>query len=220
VEILDRWHLLKNLREALERMLDRNQQSLGGINVPSPSRRDKATTSLETSDYAPPPRSPREEARSRTKREKRYALYEKVRKLHSRGMSMRAIAEKLGISRYAVRRYVNADTFPERRPHRRRPSMLDSFESYLRRRWKEGTRNGMQLWRELRERGYPGSRKRVAQSVRQRRKEPAPTTPKKYLSRSGGSPSGSGAARGSTPRRQVWLPCVNRRISRTMNGKL
>jgi transposase len=73
VEILDRWHLLKNLREALERMLDRNQQSLGGINVPSPSRPDKATTSLETSDYAPPPRSPREEARSRTKREKRYA---------------------------------------------------------------------------------------------------------------------------------------------------
>ena len=118
---------------------------------------------------------------------------------------MRAIAEKLGISRYAVRRYVNADTFPERRPHRRRPSMLDPFEPYLRKRWKEGCRNGMQLWRELRERGYPGSRKRVAQWVQQRRKEPAPTTPKKYLSRSGGLPSGSGAARGSSPRQQVWL---------------
>lgn len=46
-------------------------------------------------------------------------------------MSMRVIAKKLSVSRYAVRRYVDADTFPERRPHRRRPSMLDPFEPYL-----------------------------------------------------------------------------------------
>lgn len=78
------------------------------------------------------------------------------------------------------------------------------FEPYLRRRWEEGARNGVQLWRELQERGYPGSRKRVAQWVQQRREEPAPTTPNKYLSRSGGSlggsASGSQTARSSSPR--------------------
>jgi transposase len=205
VEVLDRWHLLKNLREALERTLDRNQKVLGGIALSSSECTDKTTGSPGTSDYTPPPRSPSERARSQTARKQRYARYEKVCKLHSRGMSLRAIARKLGISRYAVRRYVNADTFPERRPHRRRPSMLDPFESYLKKRWEEGCRNGMQLWRELRKQGYLGSRKRVAQWVQQRRKEPASTTPKKYLSRSGGSPGGSSAARGSSPRQQVWL---------------
>lgn len=62
----------------------------------------------------------------------------------------------------------------------------------------------MQLWRELRERGYPGSRKRVAQWVQRRREKPAPTTPKKYLSRSG-SPGRSRASHGSSARQQVWL---------------
>jgi transposase len=205
VEVLDRWHLLKNLREALERMLDRNQKVLSGIALSSSEHTDKTTGSPGTSDFTPPPRSPSERARSRTTRKRRYARYEKVRKLHSRGMSLHAIARKLGISRYAVRRYVNADTFPERRPHRRRPSMLDPFEPYLKKWWEEGCRNGMHLWRELCKQGYPGSRKRVAQWVQQRREEPASTTPKKYLSRSGGSPGGSGASRGSSPRQQVWL---------------
>lgn len=130
VEILDRWHLLKNLREALERMLDRNQRSLGEIDIPS-TRPDTMACSPSTSDYTPPPRSPREQARSRSKRKERRARYEKVRELHRRGMSMRAISQKLSLSRYAVRRYVNADAFPERRPYRRQQSVLDPFESYL-----------------------------------------------------------------------------------------
>lgn len=205
VEVLDRWHLLKNLREALERMLDRSQQSLGRIALPSSTRPDKTSDSQRTSDYIPPPRSPHERARSKAARKRRYARYKKVRELRFQGMSLRAIANKLCISRYAVKRYVNADTFPEHRPHRRQPSMLDPFEPYLKKRWKEGCRNGMQLWRELRERGYPGSRKRVAQWVQQRREQPAASTPNKYLLHSGKSPGSSGASRGSSPRRQVWL---------------
>lgn len=204
VEILDRWHLLKNLREALERMLDRSQRSLGEIDIPSCTHPAAMAGPPKTSAYTPPPRSPRERASSRSKREERRVRYEKVRNTRSRGMSMRAISQKLGISRYAVRRHVNADTFPERHPHRRQRSMLDPFETYLAGRWEEGCRNGVQLWRELQERGYPGSRKRVAQWVQQRREEPAPQTPKKYLSRSGSS-SRSRASRGSSPRRQVWL---------------
>ncbi|MEW6636358.1 MAG: transposase [Actinomycetota bacterium] len=206
VEVLDRGHLLKNLREALERMLDRNQKVLGRIALPSSKRAEKTPGSQRASDYTPPPpRSPRERARSKAARKRRRVRYKKVRTLHSRGMSLRAIANKLGISRYAVKRYANADTFPEHRPHRRQPSMLDPYEPYLKERWKEGCRNGMQLWRELRERGYPGSRKRVAQWVQQRRKEPAASTPNKYLSRSGEFLGRSGASHGSSPRQQVWL---------------
>src|SRR5262249_34099335 len=44
-----------------------------------------------------------------------------------------------------------------------------------------GCRNGRQLWRELQERGYPGSRKLVARWAQRHRTAPAPTTPTKYL---------------------------------------
>lgn len=79
-----------------------------------------------------------------------------------------------------MRRYAHADAFPERRPHPRQASMLDPYEPYLQERWNAGCHTARQLWRELRERGYPGSPKRVTQWVQQRREEPAPTTPGRY----------------------------------------
>jgi transposase len=216
VEVLDRWHLLKNLREALERMLDRNQKVLGGITLPFSERTDKTTGSLRTSDYTSPSRSPRERARSRAKREKRYARYEKVRELHSRGMSMRTIAKKLGISRY-----VDADTFPERRPHRRRPSMLDPFEPYLKRRWEEGCRNGMQLWRELRKsRAIPapanawhsGFNKGERRLRRRRRRSTSRAPTDRPADRV------QPAARRRV--NKYSCSCASQKISWTMNGKL
>jgi len=103
-----------------------------------------------------------------------------MRALHAEGVSLSEIGRRLGCSRRLVRRYVHADAFPERRPHRRPPSRLDPFLPYLHQRWAEGRRITLQLWRELRERGYPGSRKRVTQWVQQRREEPAPTMPGRH----------------------------------------
>jgi transposase len=88
---------------------------------------------------------------------------------------MLAICRYLGMSRGAVRRYVHADAFPERSRRPREPSMLDPFEPYLAKRWQEGCRNALQMWREIREQGYPGAQGRVLQWARQRREEPAPT---------------------------------------------
>ncbi len=61
--------------------------------------------------------------------------------------------------------------------------MLDPFTPYLARRWEEGCHVAMQLWREIKEQGYPGSLGRVllAKLARQRRREPAPSTPGRYV---------------------------------------
>lgn len=58
-------------------------------------------------------------------------------------MNMLAICRTLGMSREAVRRYVHADSFPERRRPPRQSSMLDPFEPYLGKRWQEGCRNAL-----------------------------------------------------------------------------
>jgi transposase len=77
-------------------------------------------------------------------------------------MTMLAICRTLGMSREAVRRYVHSDFFPEGRRPPRQPRMLDPFDLYLGKRWQEGCcRNASQLWREMKEQGYPSTPKRV-----------------------------------------------------------
>ncbi len=168
----------RNLREVVERVLHQQRQSLPDITLPARGERGLAADSAGA--LAPPPRSRAEHAGRQAKRAQRRHRYEAIRALHREGVSMRAIGRRLGCSRWLVRRAVTADAVPDWGANRRVPSMLDPFEPYLRQRWAEGCRTAMQLWRELRERGYPGSRKRVMQWVQQCREAPAPTTPRRY----------------------------------------
>lgn len=178
VEVLDRWHLLKNLRQSTERVLESNSTKLSAITLPGKGNSGEEDTFAE---HAPVPRSSKEQAASAAYRNKMLARYRKVKKLHEQGMSMLAICRATGMSRGAVRRYVHADSFPERRRHPPQDSMLDPFIPYLAKRWEEGCHVAMQLWREIKEQGYPGSPGRILQWARQRRREPAPSTPGRYV---------------------------------------
>jgi transposase len=78
-------------------------------------------------------------------------------RLRQQGVGVAAIAQALRIGTGTVRRYLQAGSFPERHRPRSRPSILDPFIDYLRRRWQEGCHNARQLWREIRTQGFPGS---------------------------------------------------------------
>jgi transposase len=210
VEVLDRWHLLKNLREATERVLEHNHEVLSPVRLSSVANRNASYSIYE---HTPVPRSAKERAAGEAERRKRLADYKKVKKLHEQGMHMLAICRYLGMSRGAVRRYVHADAFPERSRRPPEPSMLDPFEPYLAKRWQEGCRNALQMWREIREQGYPGAQGRVLQWARHRREEPAPTTPGRYRSsmmercqkRTLLQSSDGRTKRAPSPKRLVWL---------------
>jgi transposase len=73
------------------------------------------------------------------------------------GLSTEEIAQQVGKSRRTVQRWVNEGKF--RHDVRRRRSKLDSHLPFLNRRWQEGCRNILQLWREFTEQGYDGSYK-------------------------------------------------------------
>jgi transposase len=170
-EVLDRWHLHQNVREAVERVLNRHQHEIGVISLP------QIGGPVHDPDILPAARSRGERVFRAAKRAQRKARYVAVRDLQAKGVSWREIGRQLGLSRWAVRRFASSAVFPESQPHRRLPSMLDPYLPYLALRWAEGCRNGLQLWREVQERGYPGSPKRVRQWVQQRRTEPAATDP-------------------------------------------
>jgi transposase len=116
-------------------------------------------------------------AQSQVKRSARVAGFEQVQALHQQGLSIRTIAHCLGMSRASVSTFVQAETFPEQapRPRQGREGKLDPFVPYIVKRWQEGEYNGTQLYREIQEQGYRGSRPLVALLIADlRRMQPPP----------------------------------------------
>jgi transposase len=179
LQVADRWHVLKNHREALERMLGRLHAELAQL--PEPPHVGSSST---------PPTSPlvralrlpsrREQAVRQAARDRRVARYQQVQTLYQQGVPLLQIASRLRMSRATVRKFATAAVFPERAYKRRQPSLLDPYVPYLQQRWAAGCTNASQLWREIQAQGYSGIRKQVARWVQQHRSEPAPTGPKKY----------------------------------------
>ena len=146
LQVADRWHLLANMRQAVERWLHgaharlrRLPPILGSATLPA--RRD----------HAFPRRTPELEAGAESGTRWR-ANYDEVRHRYASGETMIGIAHAMGLARATVRKYAAADTFPARLPHGAGPSMLDPHVGYLVRRIGEGCENAMALWREVRER--------------------------------------------------------------------
>jgi transposase len=159
-QVADRFHLLKNLREAVERALKRLHADLlaqhHAAGEPHYARR----------------RSQTEIAAAKVARLRRQARYEEVVALYQQGMSILGIAEQLHMSRSTVRNFVYAGAFPERATVLRAKSLLDPYVPYLEQRLAQGCRNATQLWKELVAQGFPGEYKVVNRWLSSRREKP------------------------------------------------
>jgi transposase len=204
-QVVDRWHLLVNLREALERLLTRRHAHLCVLGASQELKDQLAHRQLH---HPRPLRQPsaKEAAIHQAHRARRYAHYEQVRALHGIGLPLTQIAQRLGLSWRTARNFAYAETFPERATIKPRASQIDRYARYLEQRWAAGCTNASQLWREIQAQGYTGTRKQVARWAQHQRTEPAPTTPTKY-----GRPTQRTESRGSytvtrlpSPRELVW----------------
>lgn len=181
-QVADRWHLLKNLREAVERLFERHSAAVAEAVksiAPSPEPIGAAaeiTPGIPEQAIAPsspePPaatltESPRRQAR-RTRRERRAERFEQVRERHRQGHSARRIAQDLGLSRCTVRRYLRSGGCPDWGPGRPRSSRLDEHRDWIDARLAEGDENAKDLHRRLAERGYRGSYGSVRRYVTKR----------------------------------------------------
>lgn len=63
----------------------------------------------------------------------------------------------MGLCRETVRKFVEAEAFPEIKRREPKKSILDPYKPYLLRRWQEQCWNGTQLFEEIKELGYTGS---------------------------------------------------------------
>ncbi len=164
IQIADRFHLLQNLTKLMERFVNRFQNLLAAatlaLNKGQPSSIISADEQCFTSML-----SSLSETRSREKRERRFARYQKVIRLHKEGLIHREIAAQTGLSRSTVLNYLKTDGFPERQKHSTFGNILDCFLPYLHQRWSEGCHNARQLWREIKEQGYPGTHRMITRYI-------------------------------------------------------
>jgi transposase len=159
IQVADRWHILVNLREALERLLMRKHAAVRAaaddvLSLPSPAPPMVDSSTLPAPATAD--RATRVQRHQRERRAERYQRFEAVQALHEQGIGVHQIARTLGIGRNTVRRFLRAEGFPERQPRRPGRTFLTPYEPYLRERWAAGCRNIAVLWREVRVRGYAG----------------------------------------------------------------
>lgn len=174
-QVADRWHLLLNLRQMLERYLPGVYERLK--HLPDAATADSSVTPKRTRAYR---RTGAEVVASRESRKRRLARFEEVKQLYTEGKNLSVISRELALDIKTVRTYAYADAFPER-TRQPGPSILDPYLSYLNRRHQAGCENASQLWREIVQQGFPGSKRQVLRWMRETRQTPAPTTPGRYL---------------------------------------
>jgi transposase len=144
VQVADRWHLMQNWAEVVERVLIRHQRVVRQIQVVTPLPHGAPTTALlplksgnRQRHYAD---VRREQARQH--REERWAI---IRDRHVKGISLADIARELRLNYKTVRKYANATACPPPPPTPPRHGRMTPYVPYLHARWAEGCHNGAKL---------------------------------------------------------------------------
>jgi len=167
-QVADRWHLLRNLGDALQGAVDRRRDG-----VRQAARAVGREQSSGAGEAKPAAVVTKETRRRAERRERRQARYEELQRLHASGMTVGEIAPALGMSAVAAYRWLKAGRPPSHdKPAQPRP--LDPYVAHLEARWRDGCHNGRQLWRELQVQGFTGAVNAVARWVARRRRDGPP----------------------------------------------
>jgi transposase len=178
VQVVDRFHLVDNLREAVEAFLRNQREALQVAAV----RTAQALTPLGhsvpvTSMYQGRRRSPQTPPHpTQGGRQPRHTpwveIYAALHTLHAQDLPIAAIARQLGISRPTVYAYLRrkAPPGPKRPQFRWSTHVLTPYIPYLIRRWRESGANSAQLWHEIQALGYTHSARTVCRFITQLRR--------------------------------------------------
>ena len=173
VQVADRWHLLLNAHQMIERWLARPHPRLKRL----PAMPHSCSSTRRTRAY---PRAPSEALTRAAARGRWEAVYDEVQRRRAEGQSLRRINRETGLARATVRKYAFSASFPRHGLRGPVPSILDPYLDHLHARLAEGCENAMQLWREVRDLGFCGTEKQIRRWLSERRTRPAKTMTRQW----------------------------------------
>lgn len=179
IQVADRWHLLKNLGDALKRMLNtynrelrlaakdiaqtEQGQEVEKVNSEQKNKEEQAKENTVIDNIA---------ILTETGLSKNHLNFLEVKRLEEKGNSIRSIRRQTGLHRQTIKKYLKYEEYPEPVPVFTYKIEIRDFEEFLQKRWKEGERNGKQLWREIRKQGFTGSFQSVYRLINKYPRDP------------------------------------------------
>lgn len=158
VQVADRFHLLMNLKEAVEYELSRQRRCLFYVTLPVSLSRTQNKLVAPT-HACPRPSSELAKQQQVVLSERRAAeegMFETVHRLRRVGKNASTIVAETGISRKRVDKWLRLAELPERNKMEPKPHSPVFFRDYLARRWRAGCHHVKTLLAELRKLGYVG----------------------------------------------------------------
>src|SRR3546814_611710 len=160
IQVADRWHLLKNLGESVQKVLVKRYSKANAALSGKPQRDEtrKAVTVQPNPDESkssdePPPHGIR------------LQRFRQLKELQGKGYSIRAMARHLGMHRQTVKSYLDMETLP--RKSQGHVNALEKFFPYIKKRMEEEPDIFLTtLWDGLKSQGYNGAYTTLSAALR------------------------------------------------------
>ena len=160
-QIADRFHLLLDFREAVERQL---------CGLGPPVRRGQPSVADDdvgpmvgvTSGRCRVSEAERQSLTQQGRDADRQALFDRIRELYDADVTIKDIAQELGLGLRRVQRWVRLIELPTRAVMAPKPCTPAYYGTYLEGRWAEGVTAVKVLLAEITQRGYTGSHSHLA----------------------------------------------------------
>ncbi len=172
-QVVDRYHLVQNLIEALERFFLHKRAVLKAVHKQQQAKVEQANAALRSLPVmAGVPSSRPAKAASLRRHAHAVELYEKIHGYYAKTVDVASIARHVGVSRRTVYRYLEMNEPPEpTQIQYTRKKLIEPYQAYLTSRWNDGCRNAQQMYRELCTMGYRASVTNVSRFIGQLRKD-------------------------------------------------
>ncbi|HEY0778937.1 MAG TPA: transposase, partial [Gemmatirosa sp.] len=171
VQVADRFHLVHNRVQALDRACTRHHAALRSAALAVAQEAHAAPPDAPVSGAAvsgaASPKGPAAERDRRERRARRLARYDQVVALHRTGHPVKRIARTLVLDRRTVRGWIAAGRFPERAQRTTRtPRLLDQFRAEVAADYDAGGDSATALFTQLVALGFHGRRVTVWRALR------------------------------------------------------
>ncbi len=166
-QVADRFHILCNLREAVERYLTHARPALRLL-LDDDASNESREVPTPVADGPPPPRDdgePGQQSLQAVRHTERDRRFRQVKEAQGRGLNLRQLARECGLSIKTVRLWAGTDTLPPDQRSYRRGGKVEPYAPYLYERLAAGCTNQSRLWRDIRAQGFTGTCSLVAKWV-------------------------------------------------------
>ncbi|NGO54784.1 ISL3 family transposase [Mesorhizobium camelthorni] len=149
-QVADRFHLMHNLRVAIEEQMSLSGRATGRALLP-----EQGIAGTQP-DLDQPNATHRRRARH-AHRQSWQTVFDTLHALQKEGFSCSEIARRTGYGRRSIAKWLTYDAPPDRRRAELKPTSPLYFEAFLTQCWTDGNRCGRHLFHDIKHRGYTGS---------------------------------------------------------------